>query len=446
MSEQQSSGGIRSFVFIWIGQLISVIGSQLTGFAMGVWVYMETQSVLMLALTQVAYSLPYVIFSPLSGVVADRWNRRVAILLGDLGSGLTTLVIATLYLGGRLQPWMVVPLNFFIAAFNTLIWPAYTASITQLIPKKHYGRASGFMQLGEALPQIAGPMIAGALYVLIGLGNMALIDFGSYLFSVAMLLLFVRIPSPARTEDGAKASKGSIWREMKFGWDYITARRGLISLLIFFMVTNFLGGIMMPLFTPLLLDTWSAEVLGFLETVMGVGMLAGTLLMSAWGGGKRKIVTLLATSIFSSVFMALTGLRPSIPLLAVCGFFTMLAMPMTNAASQAIWQSKVAPDVQGRVFAVRRGIAWSAQIIAPLFAAPLADSLFKPAMAEGGALSASLGPVFGYGAERGIGVLITALGILLLAASILGAMVPAIQRVELDLPDHDAATAAAKTG
>jgi DHA3 family macrolide efflux protein-like MFS transporter len=446
MNEKPPSIGIRSFVFIWIGQLISVIGSQLTGFAMGVWVYMETQSVLMVALTQVAYSLPYVVLSPLSGVIADRWNRRVAIIIGDLGSASATLVLAVLYLGGWLRPWMVVPLNLSIAAFNTLIWPAYTASITQLIPKKHYGRASGFMQLGEALPQIAGPMIAGALYVLIRLGNMALLDFGSYLFSVAMMVLFVRIPNPVRTEDGAKAAKGSIWQEMKFGWDYIVARRGLISLLIFFMVTNFIGGIMMPLFTPLILDNWSAEVLGLLETIMGVGMLAGTLLMSAWGGGKRKIVTLLGTSIFGAVFMALTGLRPSIPLLAVCGFFTMLAMPMTNAASQAIWQSKVAPDVQGRVFAVRRGIAWSAQIIAPLFAAPLADGVFKPAMAEGGALAGYLGPIFGYGSERGIGVLITALGVILLAASIIGSMVPAIQRVELDLPDHDAVVSATTTG
>lgn len=404
---------------------------------MGVWVYVQTQSVLMLALTMVASQAPYVILSPLAGVLADRWNRRTAMIVSDFGAGLAVLVTAVLYLGHHLTPWMVIPINIWMASFNTLMWPALTASITLLIPKQHYGRASGFVQLGEALPQVAGPLIAGALYVAIQLGNMALIDFATYLFSVILMLLFVRIPDPRRTEDGQKA-KGSVWKEMKFGWDYIIARRGLISLLVFFMATNFVSGIMQPLFTPLILDNWKADVLGFLETIMGVGMLAGTLLMSIWGGGKRKIYTLLGMSIPGALFLSAVGLRPSIPLLAVCGFGFMLTMPIINACSQAIWQSKVAPDVQGRVFAVRRAIAWSAQLVAPLLAAPLADYIFKPGMSPGGALVPIFGPIFGIGSNRGIGLLISALGLVLLAVSLAGWMVPAIRRVEIDLPDHDA--------
>jgi DHA3 family macrolide efflux protein-like MFS transporter len=441
MEQPQPAHGMRTFFTIWFGQLVSLIGSQLTGFALGVWVYEQTRSVLLLALVQVAQQAPYVLLSPIAGVFADRWNRRTAMIVSDLGAGLAVLATGALYLGHHLQIWMVIPINLVMAAFNTLMWPSFTASVTLLVPKRHYGRANGFVQLGEALPQIAGPAMAGALYVAIHLGNMALIDFATYAFSALLMLLFVRIPSPARTEDGSKA-KGSLWKEMRFGWDYIAVRKGLLALLLFFLVSNFLSGVMNPLIVPLILDNWDASTLGYLSTLMGVGMLVGTLVMSAWGGGKRKIFTLLGASILQGLFLGAVGLRASLPLLAVCGIAIMLCAPFLNACSQAIWQAKVAPDVQGRVFAVRRTIAWSAGLVAPLLAAPLADYIFKPSMAVGGALAPILGPIFGYGASRGIGVLISLVGVLTVGVTIIAFLTPLIRRVELDLPDHDNVTKA----
>jgi MFS transporter, DHA3 family, macrolide efflux protein len=321
------------------------------------------------------------------------------------------------------------------------MWPSFTAATTLLVPKQHYGRANGFVQLGEALPQIAGPALAGALYIAIHLGNMALIDFASYAISVLLMLLFVRIPNPPHTQEG-QAAKGSIWKEMAFGWEYITQRKGLLALLLFFLSTNFLFWVISPLIVPLILDNWDASTLGYLSTLMGVGMLAGTLVMSAWGGGKRKIFTLLGAGILSGLFLAAVGLRASIPLIAVCGVGMMFCGPFMNASSQAIWQAKVAPDVQGRVFAVRRTIAWSSGIIAPLLAAPLADYLFKPAMAAGGGLAPILGPLFGFGAGRGVGVLMSLVGLLSVGVSIFALLTPLIRHVELDLPDHELAAKA----
>jgi DHA3 family macrolide efflux protein-like MFS transporter len=435
VEQKPMPGGIRAFFTIWIGQLVSLIGSQLTGFALGVWVYDQTRSVLMLALTQIAMQAPFVILSPLAGVLADRWNRRTAMIVSDFGAGLAVLTVAALYLSNSLQLWMVIPINFWMAAFNTLMWPAYTATVTMLVPKEQYGRANGLVQLGEALPQIAGPAAAGALYVAIHLGNMALIDFATYLFSVVLMLLFVRIPRPQQTKEGQSA-RGSIWKEMRFGWDYILSRKGLVSLLIFILATNFLTGVMQPLFVPLVLDNWDATVLGTLSTIMGIGMLVGTLVMSAWGGGKRKIYTLIGASFLCFSFLAAVGLRASIPLLAVCGFGFMFSVPLMNASSQAIWQAKVAPDVQGRVFAVRRAIAWSSQIVAPLLAAPLADYVFKPGLSAGGALAPFFGPIFGIGPSRGVGLLISILGLLSIGATVVALLNKTIRRVELDLPDH----------
>jgi MFS family permease len=430
--------GMTTFFTVWAGQLVSLIGSQLTGFALGVWVYTQTQSVMMLALVQVAQQAPYVLLSPLAGVLSDRWNRRTAMIVSDLGSGLAVLAVAVLFLTNHLQAWMVIPVNLMMAAFNTLMWPALTASVTLLVPREQYGRANGFMQLGEAIPQIAGPALAGALYVAVHLGKMALIDFATYVFSVALMLFFVRIPTPPGTADGKKA-KGSMWKEMFFGWKYITERKGLLHLLIYFLVGNFLSGIMSPLIVPLILDNWDAETLGFISTLMGVGMLVGTLIMSAWGGGKRKVVTLLSAGFLSALFILAVGLRASIPLISVCGVGIMFFSPFMNACSQAIWQAKVAPDVQGKVFAVRRAIAWSAGIIAPLLASPLVDTFFKPGMAEGGLLAPVLGPLFGFGSSRGIGVLISLLGALSALTAVIAFIDPQIRHVERDLPDFEIA-------
>jgi len=436
LDQNQPAHGTRTFFTIWAGQLISLIGSQLTGFALGVWVYEQTKSVSLLALVQVAQQAPYIILSPIAGVFADRWNRRTAMIVSDLGAGLVVLVAGVLYVTGHLRPWMTIPIVLVMSTFHTLMWPAFTASVTLLVPKKQYGRANGFVQLGEALPQIAGPALAGALYVAIHIGNMALIDFATYVFSVLLLLLFVRIPNPPATTEG-KEAKGSIWKEMRFGWDYITERKGLLALLLFFLVTNLLSGFMGPLIVPLILDNWDASTLGYISTLMGVGMLVGTLGMSAWGGGKRKVYTLLGASILSSIFISIVGLRASLPLIAVCGVGIMFFGPFMNACSQAIWQAKVAPDIQGRVFAVRRTIAWSAGLLSPLLAAPLADYIFKPGMKAGGGLAPLLGPIFGVGASRGVGVMISLVGILTLIVSIIALLVPAIRRVELDLPDHE---------
>jgi MFS family permease len=436
--------GMRTFFTIWSGQLISLLGSQFTGFALGVWVYSQTHSVMMLALVQVAQQAPYILLSPLAGVLSDRWNRRTAMIVSDFGSGLAVLAVAILYLSGNLQAWMVIPINLWMATFNTLMWPALTASVTLLVPKEQFGRANGLVQLGEAIPQIAGPALAGMMYVTIKMGNMALIDFGTYAISVLLMLFFVRIPTPPRTIDGEKG-KGSIWKEMRFGWDYIVARKGLVGLLLFFLSTNFLFGIIGPLITPLILDNWDASTLGWLSTLMGVGMLVGTLVMSAWGGGKRKIFPLLISGVVGGLFLALTGLRASLPLIAIGGVGMMLVMPIMNACSQAIWQAKVAPDVQGRVFAVRRAIAWSAGLIAPLLAAPLADKVFKPAMIAGGSLTGVLGPIFGVGAGRGVGVLITLVGLLSVIVALIGFIVPTVRDVEIDLPDFETAREVVKT-
>ena len=266
-----------------------------------------------------------------------------------------------------------------------------------------------------------------------GLGGVIAVDFATYLFAV-LTLLFVRVPSPERSEAG-KEAQGSLWKEALYGWTYISTRAGLLGLLLIFAAFNFVSGLILPLITPMILDTTSADMLGYLMSIVGVGMLIGTLVMSAWGGPKRRIHGVLGFLMISGFFTSMLGVSPLIPVLAMAGFGLMFSMPIINGSSQAIWQSKVDPDVQGRVFSVRRMIAWSMTPLAYIVAGPLADRVFRPLLLEGGALADSVGQLIGVGPGRGTGFMFIVVGAVSIVVAALGYLNPHVRNVEDELPD-----------
>jgi len=426
--------GRRAFLLLWVGQLVSLLGSGLTAFALGVWIYQRTNSVLLLALNMLAYALPQVVLSPLAGALVDRWDRRVAMIVSDLGAGAATLAIAFMYLLNAMSLPGIYAATALMAAFATLQWPAWSAATTMLVPKEHLGRASGMVQLVDAVSSLGAPAIAGALYVIIGLGALVLMDVATYVFSAVVMIWFVRVPAPAR-KTTAGQQKPSLWEDMAFGWRYIVARPGLLGLLLFFAATNFFNNMTSPLLQPMILDTWSPEVLGLIGSMLGVGTLVGTIIMSVWGGPRRRILGLLGASVFSGLFLSLAGLKVSIALIAASGFAMMVLVPILNGCSQAIWQTKVEPELQGRVFSVRRMIAWSVSPLGILIAAPLADSYFKPLLVTGGPLAASVGRVMGVGPGRGIGLQIVVVGALMAIVALVTLLFPRVRNVEAEIPD-----------
>jgi len=422
---------MHTFTIIWTGQLISTIGSGLTGFALGVWIYEQTGSPTLFAISLFVYFLPRVILSPFAGVLADRLDRRIVMLVSDSLAALATLTIASLYLSGNLQVWHVYVANAVFAIANTLQWPAYSAATTLLVPKEHLARAGGMTQVGEAISSLISPAIAGILYVSTGLRTIILIDLGSYLFALGTLVI-VRFPQPKK-QDGAETF--TFFQDLQVGWKFIIQRKGFLALQIIFAIMNFCGSITFAMFTPMILEIAEPDVLGLIASILGGGFLVGTLILSVWGGPKRRIF---GTYIFESLFglsIFLTGWATTIPWIVAAQLLGSIAMPITNGCTQAMWQSKVPQNMQGRVFSARPMISFSIIPLAYLLSGPLSEKIFIPGMIEGGAIAARYGNILGVGPERGIGLMYILFGLIYMLAGQFILLYPRLRRIELELPD-----------
>ena len=433
---------MRTFFIIWIGQLISMLGSGLTGFALAVWIFDQTGKATPFALTVLFGNLPRILLLPVAGSLADRWNRRLVMILSDTGNALVTISVFVLLSFGSLQFWHIYLIATIGSIFSAFQEPAYTASITMLVPKKNLSRANGMMQMGQALEMVITPVIAGVLFVAIGLRGILIIDFVAFLVAVGALLV-VRIPQPELTETPEQTGrKPSILSDAAFGWNYLRARPGLFGLLWYYAMVNFLLNWSGVLIGPMILSRYPASALGTVQMFAGVGMLAGGILSSVWAGPKRRITAVIGFIGLALLGMIFSGLRPNPVLVGGGLLWLMFFIPSASAASQAVFQSKVAPDVQGRVFSIRAMIARSVMPVSYLLAGPLADNVFGPLMDVNGALAGTfLGALLGTGAGRGIGlmfVLSATTGILI---TVLVYANPRIRNIEDELPDALPATA-----
>jgi MFS family permease len=431
-------GGMRSFVVIWFGQMFSLLGMSMSGFGLTVWAYELTGSATALALVGFFFVTPMLIVSPLAGALVDRSNRKFMMMISDMASDLSTISILLLYSTGHLQIRHLYVANAFMGTFQTFQWPAFSAAITTMLPKEQYGRANGLMSLSETGPDILAPILASALLGVIGLGGILTIDLVT--LSIALLtLLSVHIPQPPVTQTGLD-SRGSLWKESVFGFSYILKRPGLLGLQIVFLVGNFFIAIAYTLAAPMILArTGNNELaLGTVNSIGAIGGVAGATVLSAWGGPKRKVHGVLSgwglTGLLGTTLM---GLGRGIPVWTSSSFLFSFTNPFLNGSNQTIWQSKVAPDVQGKVFATRRMIAWVSMPLATLVAGPLADKVMEPAMRQGGSLAPLFGPIVGVGPGAGMSLTILCMGLIITVIGFSGYAVPTLRNVEARLPDHD---------
>lgn len=430
--------GMLAFIVIWIGQIISILASAMSQFGLTIWMYQQTQSATAMGLMQVFFITPFLIMSPIAGIMVDRYNRKLMMMLSDLTAVIATFGVFVLYSTGHLQFWHLYVAAVLNGIGNTFQWPAYSAAISTMIPREQLGRANGLTALMESGPGVLAPALAGALLPIVGLTGLLFFDFATFFIAIGALFVVV-VPQPPRTEEGVKADEGSVLQQATFGFKYIFARPSLLGLQMIFFFGNLFSGMAFSILAPMLLARTGQNslIFGAVESMFAVGGIIGGILMSAWGGFKRRVHGVLVGWFLTSLGTILLGVGQNLYFWIPAAILAMLVSPLINGSNQAIWQAKVAPDVQGRVFSARRLIAWFTNPISPIIAGTLADFVLEPAMRSAQGPFASLfSGLVGSGPGAGMGLLVVFCGIGAALVGISGYFIPAIRNAEDLLPDY----------
>ncbi|MCJ7434315.1 MAG: MFS transporter [Anaerolineales bacterium] len=406
-------------------------------FGLTIWMYDQTKSAFAMGMMQVFFITPFLLISPLAGVMVDRHNRKLMMMVSDMAAGVATLGILAFQYFGILEFWHLYATSIVYGLGMAFQWPAYSAAISTMVSKEQLGRANGMMSLIEAGPGVAAPLLAGALLPVIGLTGILLFDIATFLLAIGALM-FVHIPQPPRTEEGQQA-QGSVWSEAVYGFKYIFARPSLLGLQLVFFMGNLFSGIGFTVLAPMILARTDSNslIFGSVQTAGAIGGIVGGVIMSAWGGFKRRVHGVLFGWIWSGLSMAILGLMGGLPIWVVGMVLGALVIPLVNGSNQAIWQAKVAPDLQGRVFSARRLIAWFTNPISPIIAGTLADFVLEPAMKTASPLASTFGWLVGTGPGAGMGLLLVVCGVLGALVGLAGYFFPAIRNAEDILLDHD---------
>ncbi|MCC5615460.1 MFS transporter [Nostoc sp. CHAB 5836] len=431
---------MQLFIVVWLGQLIALIGSSTTAFALDIWVYDRTGSVTQFALVTLFNTLPLILISPIAGPLVDRWDRRKTMIIADVLACLGTVAIGVLFVIGRLEVWHIYLANTFTAVFMVFHTPAYTASTVLLVPKQHLNRANGLMSLMYGISLIIAPTLGGVLLSIVHLQWIILLHVTSVLIAVVSLML-VRFPQVNMS--AVATAKSSFLSEATYGFTYLTTRPGLLGLVLFSASSLYLVGGINVITVPLVLNFASVSVLGTILSLFGIAILVGGLLVSIWGGLERNIYAIYGCMLLNGVFIIVAGLQPFLVIFTVSIFLFSLTQPIISSSTQAVMQKKVEPSVQGRVFAIKGAIEAAALPLGYITIGPLAEKVFEPLMATDGSLAGSIGQIIGVGSGRGMELLLIIMGVLTILESSIAYLYPRLRFVEDELPNVSNAVAIA---
>ncbi len=427
--------GWRTFGVIWFGQMVSTLGSSMTSFGLAIWVYQETGSALSVALVVAAARLPLVVASPIAGALIDRWDRRWAMLVADAGAALGTLVTVALIATGVFEIWHLYVTLAVTGLFSAFQGPAYSASITLLVPRAQYARASGFVQVAGSVGRIAAPALGAAVVVGAGLGWLFVIDLATFLVATVTLLAvrFPSVPEPATPRD----PMSGLLAEARQGLAFVVARRGLLILMGSFTLVSAAFAVYGVLSVPFLLEVTDPSTAGAAVSVAAASLAVGSLTLAVWGGPANRVRGVFLPIAAMGVGLVVMGLVPSVAWFLAGAVLMHGTHPIAGGSSQSIWQSKVPADLQGRVFAFRQMASMLPVPLAYLGAGVLADVVFEPLMAAPGNV---LTDALGWGPGRGIGLMFAVIGIIAVAIAAAALRHPRIRALDSEVPDLEHVT------
>lgn len=391
---------MRTFLILWLTQSLSGLGSAMTSYALVVWSYTQKGSALMTALLMVSSYAPYVLLSIFAGALSDKWNKKATMLVCDTTAALTTVVMLILLKRDALRIWHLYLINGINGLMNTVQQPASEVATTRILPKKYYQRVGGLRYLSSSFNSILTPVIATAVMGLAGMGAVVAIDLFS--FGVAFLVLAFGIKIPEREEKTAEKEKLLV--SVKAGIGYLKKERGIFDLILFLAAINLVASVYNAAFPAMMLSRngGSEQVLGLVNTVVGVSTLAGSILASFVKTPKSRVRVICNSLLFAMStenFLLAFGRTPVI--WCVGGFLGWIAIPLMNANLDAVMRLHTPEEMQGRVYSVRNSLQFFTIPIGYFLGGFLVDQVFEPIMAfqrEGSILLKLFGSGKGSGA------------------------------------------------
>lgn len=378
MEQNSSLKWLRVFIPIWVGQVFSLLGSGLVHFALIWWMTEKTGSAAVLASASLVGLLPQVFLSPFAGALVDRWNRRWVMVAADGMVALATVGLVILFASGQVQLLHVYVALFIRSLGGAFHWPAMQASTSLMVPKEHLSRIAGANQALNGLIGIGAPPLGALLMSTLPIFQVLAIDIVTAGLAI-LPLLFIAIPQPAREDAHLAVTPKTVWADVRGGFRYVVSWPGVFTLLLMAAMVNFLlspGSAFMPLLVTQHFKGGALQ-LAWMQSAWGVGVVAGGLLLSAWGGFRRKIITSMLSLMGIGVGVLLTGAAPAWGYwIAWSGMLISGIMnPLTNGPLFALLQSKIEPHMQGRVFTLVNSLASAMMPLGMMIGAPVAEWL-----------------------------------------------------------------------
>jgi DHA3 family macrolide efflux protein-like MFS transporter len=375
MSAQAQEKSMKTFLTIWVGQVLSSVGTVVGRFAIIWWIASLTGSATALAMATLMSEIPRVVLSPVAGALVDRWDRKRVLIISDGVIALLSLALAVLFWTGQIQVWHVYVVMLLRAVVYTFNGPAMLVVTGLLVPDRHLTRVAGMNQTLHGALGIVGPMLGALLLAVLPLEGIMLIDVATAALAIVPLV-FVRVPRPTAA---AAKERQSVLADLREGLEYVRAWPGLLYLLVGAAVARF---VLIPAFSlaPLLITNHfggGALELGWLESGFGFGVIAGGLALSVWGGFKKKIWTVAMGTALAAVGLLSVGVAPATALLlALAGLFVVGAsVSFIDGPITALLQATVSPEMQGRVFTLVLAISGVSAPLGLAIAGPVADRI-----------------------------------------------------------------------
>ena len=404
------SSGMKKFLLLWIGELISSIGGGLTSFGLGVYVFQKTGSAAGMALVTLLGFLPTLLFTVPAGVLADRYDRRVLMMIGDGFSGLGILYIFLCMLHGEANLVQICIGVFVSAIFSSLLDPSYRATITDLLSKEEFSKASGLVSLAGSARYLFSPVIAGLLLAYHDISLLLLIDVSTFFVTITTTFIVRRgIKAKQPTE------KQSFLESMKEGWRAIHIEKGVFVLVLCSsLITLFLGTLQI-LVEPMILSFADSKVLGIVETLCASGMLVSGILLGGIGIKKEYGKVLQISFFMAGIFMIGMSIFENLVSISIFGFFFFATLPFCNNCMDYLCRTNIPDALQGR--------AWG-------FIGFLSQIGYVIAYAVSGLAADGLGSLSGMGVGRGAAMMIGISGIFLSLVSVTFLRLPALKELE----------------